>query len=428
MISTAQYSEWQQFIDFSPATKAARVFGAIATILGSFATLLVCFGSCMRSCCGSSTTTTTTTTTSDLGRRRDSWTYLTGGVLMGAFVCQCFTFLVFVQVRNDMGCASGTDSDGRDVDCEVGSGGIWSILACICYLLAGIMVFVFGHDVPSENQQLSKLVACGHRTMTRIGIVYPKQDPFCSSTHQHRWQDIALLLVSLIGFIFSLEVLLGCRFFRTEFTDDNNNTNNDDENEYLRGLFYYYYYPDNSCRRFERGSLTSFTATTRAAIAMGIMATIVGGIVMVMLWTMILIADVKPAVYYQALPVLAFVAALSQSLTFLANQERQDVLCEGDMTDCSLAGDGILAAINTCVFMMFIPALWWYGKNRNINPRDDGSDMDHEEEDAKLDKGTPEQGITPSEKDIEEMEHIEDMEQEVIITPEEDIETNRKDL
>ena len=390
------HSGLQQLIEISPATKAARVFGAIATILGSLATLLVCGGSCLRSCVPSL-------------QQRDSWTHITGGVLITAFVCQSLTFLVFIQVRNEMGCGSGTDREGRDVDCEVGYAGIMSILACICYLVAGIMVLVFGQDAPMENQQWSQMVKFGHRILIRIGIVYPKQDPFTSTTP--RWQDIALLLVSLTAFIFSLAVTLGCRFFRVEFTDTND--------EYLRGLLYYYYNPDDSCRKFERGSLTSFTATTRAAIAMGIMATALGGILMVLLWTMILIADFKPVSYYKALPVLAFFAALTQSLTFLANKERKDGLCVEDMTECSLGADGVLAAMNLCVYMLFVPALVWYGKNNNSNARVSGGSSDMaEEEDVKFDKGTPEQVIP--EEDIEKVEQV--------VTPEEDSKKDRKDL
>jgi hypothetical protein len=291
-----------------------------------------------------------------------------------------------------MGCGS-TDIDGRSTSCELGFGGVSSIVACCCYLIAGIMILVIGHDAPTENQYASKMVDFVDRIMTRIGIVYPKKDPFYNTIP--RWQDIALLLVSFTVFIFSLSVILGCRFFLVEFNDSDTDTD-DEYNKYEEGLFYYYYPPDNSCRRFERGSLISFTATTRAAIAMGLLATTLGGILMVLLWTMILVADYKPMGYYKTLPVLAFFAALTQSMTFLANKERQDLLCLEDMIDCSLGADGFLAAISVCIYILLVPALWWYGKNTNIKERDSSgtsSDIVADEEDDEFDKGSPEQEV-----------------------------------
>lgn len=359
------HEDWRAIINFNSTTRTSQAMGVLATLFGSVAVLFTIFGSCLLSFLS---------VDKILYRRT-----LAGSLLM-AGMCQSLTFLFLVQAKE-------ADCGDPENDCKLGFGGIASLVATILYLVAGAGVTVLALQPPKDNRGTTFLVRLGNKLMNKMGITW-RANPL-----EHlRWkQDLPLLVFSLILFLCSLTVILDCRFWTVNFSNDTR--------QYSEGLIYYHYYPDDSCRAFEKGGYESFEATTIAGVAFGVTAAVLGGLIMLLLWGMILLVN-YPLGFYKALPVLGFLAAAFQSFTFLSNLERNELLCADHIPDqtCQWGPDAYLAFVTVALYLLFVPALWWYSRNPNIClPITEGTQPSLIEQEAPLVDGAEKGEMMPPE-------------------------------
>ena len=294
--------------------------------------MLTIFGSCLMSF---------------LTIRKNTWRWVLAGSILGASVCQCFTFLVLIQVNSDERCQD------EDVDCKFGFGGLCSLVACLLYFCAGVGVSILAVQPPKENPGTTFLVRLGNRILRRLGITWKQHQ-----LQTLRWQDIVLIVYALFLLLISMTVLLDCRFYMVNYQ---NNTK-----EYYEGLYRYYYYPDDVCKQFEKGDRQSFSAQTSAGNAFGFISFLLAAILLVLLFSMTLVFEFPDAAY-KLLPILAALTAITQSLVFLGNSERNEILCAPDIEDqsCELGQDGYLCIIGVILYIAFVPALVWYKNHPN---------------------------------------------------------------
>jgi hypothetical protein len=202
-----QRSEWGNLIEFTIASKVARTMGVFATGLGGLACLLTLTGSCL---------------VSFFTVPKQRWRSLLAGSLLGAAISQSLTFLVLIQAWDNDTC--GTEEQ----ECKLGFGGLCSIAASALYFVAGSGVTVLALQPPKENPGTTFLARLGLKLMRQMGISW-KPNPL----RNMRWQDIVLLIYSLLLTQLSGAVLFDCQFFTVYYEGKTR--------EYQEGLFRYYY-------------------------------------------------------------------------------------------------------------------------------------------------------------------------------------------
>ena len=328
-------------INFTAGTEAARVFGIIACVLGGVALIVVLGLQCV----------------TPPGRH---WRML-AFLFLCSFVCQSFTFLVWLQVRDALCSRANTT-------CSNGIGSVCSTCATILYLLMGACLLIL--PPPSATAyNCPRLAGFVHNIGPWTGITRKKD--FRKALRSIRWMQATVLVASVVAFAFSIEVIFDCRF-----VDVNSNFRN---SSWSIGLYQYYYPPDGSCRTYESSDRNNaLDASTKAAEAFGVLAAFFGGILVFIVGSMLLVLNF-PARVYKALPFIAFFCVLSQALTFLIFKEANDTICKQVGLSCGLGAAGVLAIVGVCLYFV---VMCFFFKGVNVEEESLVGEIENENEPA----------------------------------------------